>query len=171
MSTSPTHAWHLVQTHSHCEAKATEHLHRQGFTTYLPRHIKHRSHARKVDVIAAPLFPRYLFVAIDCDNQRWSSIRSTRGVASLVSTGNAPARVPDQIITELREREDKSGFIHLTTRALFRPGQRVQVVQGAFSLCEGLFETMADKDRVAVLMEFMGRSVRVLLDEKALAAT
>ena len=37
----------------------------KDLTTYLPRYLKRRRHARRVDIVAAPLFPRYLFVAID----------------------------------------------------------------------------------------------------------
>ena len=162
--------WHLVQTHAHCEAKAAEHLSRQGFKTYFPRHLKRRSHARKVETVAAPLFPRYLFVAIDRHNQRWLNIRSTCGVSHLVSSGDAPARVPQGVIDELRAREDAQGFIKLARCALFRPGERVQVVRGALSLCAGLFESMAENDRVAVLLNFMGRSIRVLLDEISVVA-
>ena len=54
--------WYVAQTQANAENKAVAHLARQGFATYLPRYLKRRSHARRVDVVAAPLFPRYLFV-------------------------------------------------------------------------------------------------------------
>ncbi len=67
-------AWHVVHTHIHAEAKAAAHLTRQGFDVYLPRYLRHRRHARKVETISAPLFPRYCFVHIDRMVQRWRSI-------------------------------------------------------------------------------------------------
>jgi transcriptional antiterminator RfaH len=57
-------SWYVVQTHPHAENKAAAHLQRQGFATYLPRYLKRRRHARRTEAIAAPLFPRYLFVAL-----------------------------------------------------------------------------------------------------------
>ena len=74
-------SWYVVQTHPHAEAKAASHLERQGYSIYLPRYLKRRRHARRIEIVAAPLFPRYLFVAIDPLTQRWRSIQSTIGVA------------------------------------------------------------------------------------------
>ena len=61
--------WFVVQAQPNAEHKAVAHLNRQGFTTYLPRYLKRRRHARRMDVVAAPLFPRYLFVSIGSDGR------------------------------------------------------------------------------------------------------
>ncbi|MGC2115668.1 MAG: transcriptional activator RfaH, partial [Pseudolabrys sp.] len=103
--------WYVVQTQANAENKAVAHLARQGFVTYLPRYLKRRRHARRVDVVAAPLFPRYLFVEIDMAAQRWRSIYSTVGVSRLVCNGEFPAAVPERVVELLRNREDTSGFI------------------------------------------------------------
>src|SRR5437762_12539601 len=76
--------WYVAQTHPHAETKASVHLRRQGFAVYFPRYLKQRRHARRIEKIAAPLFPSYLFVAIDIATQRWLSIDSTFGVTRLV---------------------------------------------------------------------------------------
>ena len=75
--------WYVVQTQINGEAKATQNLLRQGYEIYLPRYLKRRHHARKVDFTAKPLFPRYLFVAVNKAAQRWRSIQSA---ATLVPT-------------------------------------------------------------------------------------
>jgi transcriptional antiterminator RfaH len=79
--------WYVVQTRPHAEVRAAQHLQRQGFATYLPRHLKRRRHARRTEIVAAPLFPRYLFVLVDMATQRWRSIHSTIGVSRLVCNG------------------------------------------------------------------------------------
>ena len=66
--------WYLIHSHPHAEAKASQHLQRQGFEIYIPRYLKQRRHARRIEKIPAPLFPSYLFVAIDMSSQRWLSI-------------------------------------------------------------------------------------------------
>ena len=82
--------WFVAHTHPHAEGKATTHLNRQGFGIYFPRYLKRRRHARRIETVAAPLFPRYLFVAIDLNIQRWRSIYSTVGVSRLVCNGDDP---------------------------------------------------------------------------------
>lgn len=163
--------WYVVQTHPHGEGKAVVHLERQGFRTYLPRYLKRRRHARRTENVAAPLFPRYLFLEIDMEIQRWRSIQSTIGVSHLVSNGGEPASVSDRVINELRQNEDESGLIRLNIRPRFTRGEKVVLLDGAFSGCLGLFEGMTDRDRVMVLLDLLGRKVRVVLDVEAVAAS
>src|ERR1700748_3893275 len=105
--------WYVVQTQANGEAKAAEHLLRQGYEIYLPRYLKRRRHARKVDLVPRPLFPRYMFVAIDMATQRWRSIQPTFGVSKLVTNGDERAVVPDGVVPALKAREDARGFVRL----------------------------------------------------------
>jgi transcriptional antiterminator RfaH len=165
-----TSRWYVVQTQPHAETKAMGHLIRQGFEAYLPRYLKRRRHARKVEMVAAPLFPRYLFVTVDLEAQRWRSIHSTTGVSRLVCNGDEPAPVPPDVVAALQGREDATGFVKLERRPQFTPGERVRVVDGIFADSLGLFEGMADRERVAILLDLLGRKVRILLDEGAITA-
>jgi transcriptional antiterminator RfaH len=165
-----TSRWYVVQTQPHAETKAMGHLIRQGFDAYLPRYLKRRRHARRVETVAAPLFPRYLFVTVDMETQRWRSIHSTTGVARLVCNGDDPAPVPPEVVAALQRREDTGGFVTLERRQQFAPGERVRVVDGIFADNLGLFEGMADRERVAILLDLLGRKVRILLDEGAITA-
>jgi transcriptional antiterminator RfaH len=169
-----THArllhWYVVQTHPRAEAKAALHLNRQGFSTYFPRYLKRRRHARRVETVAAPLFPRYLFVGIDMATQRWRSILSTIGVTQLVSNGEQPASISNQIIDELKSRESALGFIQLKQHGNFRPGDTLRVVDGAFCDSLGLLESVGDSARVTILLDLLGRKVRVMLDAEFVTA-
>jgi transcriptional antiterminator RfaH len=162
--------WYVVQTQVNGEAKAAQNLLRQGYEIYLPRYLKRRRHARKVDFTARPLFPRYMFVAIDMATQRWRSIQSTFGVARLVTNGDDPATVPEGVVHALRAREDEKGFIRLDNRSAFAPGDKVRVLAGAFMDSAGLFNGVADHDRVSILLDMLGRKVRVLLDADMVTA-
>jgi transcriptional antiterminator RfaH len=162
--------WYVVQTQANGEAKAAENLRRQGYEIYLPRYLKRRRHARKVDIVAKPLFPRYMFVTIDMATQRWRSIQSTSGVSHLVTNGDEPAAVPEGVVYALRGREDSKGFVMLDVAPGFAPGDKVRVLAGAFMDNTGLFNGMADHDRVSILLEMLGRQVRVVLDTDLVAA-
>jgi transcriptional antiterminator RfaH len=170
MTTELHPRWFVAHTHPNAEAKATLHLNRQGFEIYFPRYLKRRRHARRVETVAAPLFPRYLFVAVDLAAQRWRSIYSTIGVTRLVCNGDDPTPVPDGIVEALKSREDAGGFIKLDCRASFRAGDKIRVLDGAFSSCLGLFEGMAERERIAILLDLLGRKVRVVLDADLVAA-
>ena len=162
--------WYVAHTHPHAEAKATAHLSRQGFDIYFPRYIKRRRHARRIETVPAPLFPRYLFVAIDLNAQRWRSIFSTVGVSRLVCNGDDPSPVPVGIVETLKNREDANGFIKLDCRARFHVGDKIRVLDGAFTSCLGLFDGMAERERIAILLDLLGRKVRVVLDADLVAA-
>jgi len=162
--------WYVVQTQVNGEVKAGENLRRQGFEIYLPRYLKRRRHARKVDFTAKPVFPRYMFVAIDVATQRWRSVQSTFGVSRLVTNGDEPAVVPDGVISALQAREDAKGFVTMDAKPAFATGDKVRVLAGAFMDNAGLFNGMADHDRVSILLDMLGRQVRVLLDADLVAA-
>lgn len=170
MTAAASSRWCVVQTHVHAEAKAAAHLLRQGYDIYLPRYLKRRRHARRVEDVHAPLFPRYLFVGFDRQAVRWRSIQSTQGVSHLICHSNEPALLPESVIAELRRREGDNGLIRLDPRPLYAPGDKVRVVDGVFGDSLGLFEGMADRDRVAILLDLLGRKVRVILDRESVAA-
>ena len=162
--------WYVAQTRPHAETKASQHLRRQGFEIYLPRYLKRRRHARRVDEVAAPLFPNYVFVAINIATQRWLSIDSTIGVTKLVRNDDLPAPVPQLIIDALKRREDARGYVQLIRRPRFLPGDKVRVVGGAFCDCYGLYEGMTATERVTILLELLGRKVRTIVDTDMIEA-
>lgn len=81
-----------------------------------------------------------------------------------------PAAIDDSIINGLRKREDAQGFIQLQRRPQFTSGDKVRVREGVFCDCLGLFESMGDRERVIILLDLLGRKVRVVLDEDYVAA-
>ena len=147
MSAEVGSRWYVVQTHPHAEAKAALHLGRQGFTTYLPRHLKQRRHARRIEKVTAPLFPRYLFVSIAFATQRWLSIDSTFGVTRLVREGDRPAPVPDHVIDALKRREDANLVARGKTRSRIQSNKSV----GIFATFE-CFDDMVGNWRRAVAL-------------------
>ena len=98
--------WYVVQSQPNAEAKAVLHLNRQGFVTYLPRYLKRRRHARRVETVAGITVSRYLFVGIDLNAQRWRSIFSTVGVSRLVCQGELP--MPISAASSMRSRRART---------------------------------------------------------------
>jgi len=162
--------WYVACTHANAETLAAGHLRRQGFDVYLPMYNKLRRHARRREWVKRPLFPRYLFVAINETNQRWRAINSTIGVHNLVSFDGTPTPVISEIIDDLRAHEDESGLIQITDKPLFRKGEQVKLLAGALREQIGLFDSIDDKMRVTILLDLMGRQLRVRAPVEAVQA-
>ncbi len=162
--------WYVVYTHAHAEARALENLERQGFTAYLPRYRRRRRHARRTEEVTRPLFPRYLFVALDMVRERWRPILSTVGVSGVVRHGELPTRVPAGVVEAIRAHEAKGAFDRLSPADGLRHGDPVRIVEGPFAELIGRFCGLADRERVIVLLEFLGRQVRAKVPAEAIAA-
>ena len=158
--------WFLVHTLPKSERKAEWHLGAQGFRTYLPRFKKTVRHARQLRTVRAVLFPRYLFVILDLERDRWLSVRSTVGVSRLFTQDGRPVPVPVGIVESLIGRSD-GGLTRLDYG--LSEGQRVRILSGPFADFVGTLEQLDEAGRVKVLLEMMGTAVPVTLDRSALA--
>ena len=87
-----------------------------------------RSHGRKI-IVTPPLFPGYLFLWVV---RGWWDARWSPGVVRLIMDGQVPARVPDDVISEIRSRE-RNGLVELLKpRDGLIPGAKVRVVEGPY---------------------------------------
>ena len=165
--------WYVVHTQAGREKSAAAHLQRQGFATYLPVCRQRRRRTRGAAMIVAPLFPRYLFVEADLAQDRWRSINGTYGVRHLVCMGDRPSRVPDGVIAAIRARESADGVVALAPDPLlgqtFEPGETVKITAGPLADQAGLFDGLDAQARVVVLLDMLGRRVRVPLRAEAIA--
>jgi transcriptional antiterminator RfaH len=159
--------WFVIHTRSNAEKQALSHLRNQGFTAYLPCYGKRRSHARRIDMIQAPVFPRYLFVQMDAEYAPWRAIRSTVGVVDIIRHGDQPVPVPQGVVESIQAREDHNGLVVIADQ--FHKGEPLRISAGAFRGHTGLFECGGDQARVVVLLELLGRSVRVSVSPQAVA--
>jgi transcriptional antiterminator RfaH len=104
-----------------------------------------------------PLFPGYLFARFDYSifNRR---IRQSPGVSGFVQFGNRLALLPDSLVSEIRIRTGPGEFVEVN-QAL-EPGQKVQITRGPFQGLEALVTRLIiARDRVQILIEWMGRSL------------
>ena len=159
--------WFLVHARPKCEAKAQLNLAAQGFRAFLPQVRKTVRHARQLRTVRAPLFPRYLFVELDLALDRWLSIRSTIGVASLFSNSEGqPIPVPRGVVEALLERLD--GDV-VRFNVDLRAGQRVRFLSGPFVDLIGKIERLDGSGRLRVLLELMSSAVPLTVADAAVA--
>ena len=162
--------WYVAYTQPQAELRATGHLKRQGFDAYLPLCRRIRRHARREESVLRPLFPRYVFVALDLDVDRWRSVNGTVGVCRLVCHGEQPAALPDGVVEGLRDGEIDEGVVPLSQLVLFDPGARLRVLDGAFAGQTGIYQAMTEAERVVLLFDLIGREVGVTVPIYAVEA-
>jgi transcription antitermination factor NusG len=79
--------------------------------------------------------------------------------------GAGPARVPDDVIAEIRGREI-GGLIELAAPPALRRGARVRILRGPFSGHLAIFADMKPRERVEILLQLLGGEQRVTLAKK-----
>lgn len=150
----------VAQTQVMREHLAIENLKRDGYEVYAPRiKLVDRGRLRVV-----PLFPAYIFIRT---GERWSPVIATVGIVRLLGQGERPATLEDAFVNSLIRRE-LDGFV-----ALPKPhnqGDTVRVTKGAFAGHLAIYQGMTSREREQVLLEFLGRKVRLDLDRADIEA-
>jgi transcriptional antiterminator RfaH len=150
--------WYTVFTKPKKERTALNNLERQGYACYLP-FIRIRRRPRSYIPRVEPMFPRYLFIQLDKQNDNWSSIRSTFGVSNLVRFGEYPAVVPESLIEALKRNESDGAYE--PPLPVIKRGDSVRITDGVLAGYEGIFEATSSRDRVILLLKITGQYARV----------
>ena len=149
----------LVRPPDRDETPAELNLARNGFDSYLPQ-IRVRKHGEtKIE----PLFAGYIFVPIV--DGRWHGIRWTIGALRIIMAGDHPAKLPEAEIMRIR-KDETGGFVRLPKRESVGElvaGQRVKILTGSFTGHIGLYDGQSARERELVLLNMLGRQVRVEL--------
>jgi len=152
--------WYCLRSHSKHEHIAARHVSRlAGVETFLPR-IRFRRARRQGPVwVTEALFPHYLFARFS-----WPThvrlVRHAPGVSDVVHFGTRWPTVPDPVMHELRSRfADDSVYV---LGDAMSPGDEVKISGSAFHGLTGVItRVMPARERVAVLLEFLGRQTVV----------
>lgn len=159
--------WHLVQLKPNSARIAERNLLRQGFGVFLPRIEETLRRGQRFVTEQRPLFPGYAFVGLDPANPNWRSVNGTLGVSRLVSFGAAPVHVPDDLVSGLMARCDGNGLLQSAPE--LSPGDTVVLTYGPFTDFVATIDRIAPDRRVWVLLDLMGRQVRLKADAAHLA--
>ena len=163
--------WFAVYTRPRQELIALENLQRQGFDCFLPMAINPYQRRSQTKLRIEPLFPRYLFLNAAADQQSLGPVRSTRGVSTLVRFGVELAHVPETVIRAIRSRCDGDHGLVRLDPVQVQPGDKVRVFDGPLAGVSGLFQACSGEQRAQLLIEFMGRQTRVVVDRMLLQKT
>lgn len=150
--------WYVLQSKPRQEERDLEHLRNQLFACYCPYHTVEKLRYGKRVSLSQPLFPGYIFINLCKLTDNWHAIRSTRGVARLVTFANQPLAVPDDLIEHLRTQLEQQG-----DEPLFTEGSPVIITGGPFKDLDAVFYKMDDQERVIVLLNVLQRQQQIRL--------
>lgn len=150
---------YLVSVKQGSERAVQARLREIGVRSYCPRYLEYPA-SGPVEVV---LFEEYLFVYV---LDQWSEVRHTKGVYDFVMFGDRFAKVQEKHLNELRKLEGPTGYIRLRER--LKPGQKAKLVGPQGSIVQVLEHDGAL--RVRVLLEMLGRSVKMSVHEDQLLA-
>ncbi|MBV9290177.1 MAG: transcription antiterminator NusG [Hyphomicrobiales bacterium] len=163
----PGERWFAARVQPHREITAQVNLDRQGFRNFAPKVRRTVRHARTLRNALAPLFPGYVFVALDLSIQRWRAVNNTIGVVSLIMGAEQPTPVPMGIVEALVTATEASGVIRLDRD--LEIGDKVRILSGPFAEALCRLVHLDGNGRVRVLLEIMGGQVPVELERWRIA--
>jgi transcriptional antiterminator NusG len=118
--------------------------------------------------VSRKIFPGYILVQMNMDDESWFVVRNTPGVTGFVSaedeSDNRPKPVPleqhevDTILNQIQSEEPR-------VRVGFAQGQTVRITEGPFvDFMGAVDEVYPDRAKIKVLVSFFGRETPVELD-------
>jgi len=161
-------SWFAIQTKPHQENVVAARVAKLDLEVFLPRTREGQSVCSAAQMTTKPLFACYFFTRF-CPLATIEAVRYTHGVLRVVSSGQFPIPVDDEVVREIQDRLEEDGMIRINPRG-FRPGDRVSIQSGPF---EGMMARVEresdDRKRVAILLETL-LNARVLIERSWLTA-
>ena len=154
--------WYAVHSKPKQEHRALENLQQQGFEAWLPMLTVEKLRRGRLAEVVEPMFSRYLFIRLDTEHSNWAPIRSTLGVSRLVSFGNRPAPMADELIQALR------GLPEREPERLLKTGQNVVFIEGPLKVLQGIYQHTDGEARAMVLVELMSKQHSITADVRHL---
>lgn len=166
--------WYILKVASNREDSIKDALQRkiniaglQGFfgDIIVPVEMRTEFKNGKKKVVKVKLYPGYLVVHMELNDDTWFLVRETPGIGDFTGAGGKPQPMPSsevaRIVTKVEEKVDESPKIKLE----FKPQDRVRINDGMFTNFEGHVEAIDETNgRVTVMINIFGRSTPVELE-------
>jgi transcriptional antiterminator RfaH len=158
-----TPQWYVIHTHPRQEERAHSNLRSGGIETFTPKlqELCHNQYTGKLTRLTKHLFPRYIFARFPL--LELHKVRYTRGVFDIVSFGNCPTPVGDDMITSFKARIGSDGFVSIGDALDI--GDEVVIKGGSLSGLTGIFERqMKDSERVMILLNSLSYQAHIVIE-------
>lgn len=156
-------AWFCLRSQPKHEHIAAGHLQKiAGVEVFNPRLRFVRSTRFGAVTVTESMFPNYLFAKFDWE-LNLNRVHYSPGVAGVVHFGIKWPTIPEVAIDELRSVIGREG-VHVISNEV-SPGEQIEVSGGIFhGLSAVVTKVIPGKERVLVLMDFLGRQTAVEIE-------
>jgi transcriptional antiterminator NusG len=168
---NPHAKWYVIHTYSGYENKVKTNLeHRvtsmdmadKIFRVVVPTEEEVEIKNGQRRTVQKKIFPGYVLVEMELEDDSWYVVRNTPGVTSFVGSGNTPTPLPDSevqaILKQMREEKPQ-------VRVTYKKSDRVKIIDGPFAEFMGTIdEVNEEKTKLRVLVSMFGRETPVELD-------
>ena len=164
INSNPRVTWYAIRTHPKQEARAESNLRAWKLETFAPtfRESRRNQSNSSTSHSIKPLFPQYIFARFDLESML-QKVRFTRGVHSVVTFGDSPAPIEDEVIAIIQSRTGKDGLIYLNDD--LKTDDEVWITDGPFKSICGVFERgLRDSDRVMILLKTLNYQAHVIVE-------
>ena len=146
--------WYALQTKPHKEDFLCKELAVRKIEYYFPY-----IHVKRVNQRARPyqpLFPGYLFIYVDFKLNQELDFRWVPGSIGLVTFGDEPAYIPDNLINNIREKTDEINLKSVSSSYGYEPGDLLEIVDGPLKGYEAIFDiSLSGSERVRVMLKLL----------------
>ena len=121
--------WYVIHTKPKQEDRAISNLAAWQVESFTPKlaEVRLNFYTGNPQHIIRPLFPCYIFARFIASSLI-AKVRFTRGVRNVVSFGDQPTPVENDLIDLIRLRTDRDGYVRI--REILSPGDPVRVENG-----------------------------------------
>ncbi len=160
-------AWFCLRSQPKHEHIAAGHLQKlEGVEVFNPRLRFVRNTRIGPVTVTESMFPNYLFAKFDWE-QSLNRIHYSPGVSGVVHFGNKWPTIPDSAIEEIRRLIGTEEVQVISNQVA--PGDEIDVSGGVFHGLQAVVTSvMPGKDRVLVLMDFLGRQTAVEIEMRSI---
>lgn len=121
--------------------------------------------AGKKRVVKRKLYPGYLVVHMEINEETWFLVRETPGIGDFTGAAGHPTPMLDHEIARIIARQEEKSEEAPKLKINFNTGDRVKINEGTFENFEGEVETIDQTNgRVTVMINIFGRSTPVELE-------
>lgn len=156
--------WYVIHTYSGYENKVKANLENRIssmemedkiFEVVIPTEEVMEIKAGKRTVIERKVFPGYILVQMDLNDDSWYVVRNTPGVTGFVGSGARPTPLSEQEVDKILQ---KPTFEKPKPKIEFEEGETVKVVAGPLADFTGtIAEVNVDQSKVRVMVSIFGR--------------
>ena len=164
-------SWYVVHTYSGHENKVATTLKQRIISMSLdgkiieilvPTQEKIEVRDGKKITVHDKIFPGYILVKMELDDESWHAVRSTAGVTAFVGIGNRPTALPEEEVQTIMK------FMRMEApkyKASFSIGEAIKIIDGPFADFLGTVDEInEEKGKVKALVSIFGRETPVELD-------